>query len=75
MDLAKVRVGLRVRTDGHLGKTTGMIITQKHLNARQPNKEGEVSGYVPGHGGDVWWVTHNDGTVGAYMFDEFHQIV
>ena len=71
MYLEKVKVGLKVKTNKRLGKTTGMFIAQKHLNARRPNKEGKVSGYVPGHGGDVWWVTHKDGTVGAYMFDEF----
>ncbi len=74
MQLEKVEIGLRVRTNERLGKTTSMLIVQKHGDARQPSKEGTVSGYVPGHGGDVWWVTHNDGTVGAYMFDEFSPV-
>ncbi|MBI2063669.1 MAG: hypothetical protein HYT65_01595 [Candidatus Yanofskybacteria bacterium] len=74
MQLEKVKVGLKVKTSKRLGKTTGMLIAQKHLDARQPNREGEVSGYVPGRGGDVWWVTHNDGSTGAYMFDEFSPV-
>ncbi len=74
MELEKMQVGLRVKTNGRLGETTGMFVVQKHLDARQPNKEGEIGGYVPGHGGDVWWVRHADGTIGAYMFDEFVSI-
>lgn len=74
MQLEKVEFGLKVKTNKRLGRTTGMLIAQKHLDARQPNKEGEVSGWVPGHGGDVWWVTHNDGTVGAYVFNEFSPV-
>ena len=69
-----VKLGLRVKTNNRLYETRGMIIAQKHLDARQPNKEGTVSGYVPGHGGDVYWVKHDDGTTGAYVFDEFNPI-
>jgi hypothetical protein len=29
---------------------------------------------VPGHGGDVWFVLHEDGTVGAYSFTEMEPI-
>ena len=41
---------------------------------REPNKIGTVMGLVAGHGGDVWWVKHEDGTVSAYMFTEFETI-
>ena len=74
MQLLRVKVGLKVKTNKRLGSTRGFLIAQPHLDARQPNKEGEVVGYVPGHGGDVWWVTHNDGTTGAYMFNEFSPV-
>ncbi len=73
MNLDKVKVGLSVRTT-KLGDTMGMLIVQNHLDARKANKEGTVAGYVPGHGGDVWWVRHADGTPGAYAFDEFEPI-
>ena len=74
MRLIEVRVGMQVKTNKRLGKTTGFYIVQKNLNARKPNKKGKILGYVPGHGGDVWWVTHKDGTVGAYGFDEFQPV-
>ncbi len=73
MELDKVRAGLKVKTT-KLGDTMGMFVVQKHLDARKANKEGSVTGYVPGHGGDVWWVRHVDGTTGAYAFDEFEPI-
>lgn len=63
--------GLRVITKSNLGSTMGMTVHQRHCSARKPNKEGDVGGWVPGHGGDLWWVNHDDGTVGVYMFDEF----
>ena len=71
MDINKVEDGMRVKTNPQLGETTGMLVVQKHLDACQPNKEGVLGGYVPGHGGDVWWVRHDDGTTGVYVFDEF----
>ncbi len=74
MNCNKVKVGLIVRTNKRLGKTTGFMVVQKHLDARKSGKAGVVTGYVPGHGGDVWWVNHNDGTCGAYVFNEFHLI-
>ncbi len=67
----QVKVGLRVKTNKKLGNTKGFLISRKNLDVRKPNKNGIVVGWVPGHGGDVWWVQHNDGTVGAYDFDEF----
>lgn len=42
----------------------------QHLECRRPSAKGTIRGWVPGHGGDVWWVEHEDGTVGAYCFDE-----
>jgi len=71
MNLNEVKTGLHVRTVGDLGDTEGMLIAKKHLDARRPYAVGVVWGYVPGHGGDVWWIKHEDGTIGAYMYDEF----
>jgi hypothetical protein len=72
MNLNSVKPGLSVKTSFNLGSTRGMLIAQKHLDARKPNAEGVIKGWVPGHGGDVWWVEHKDGSVGAYSFDEFN---
>jgi hypothetical protein len=46
------------------------LVQQRYLDARRPNEVGGYSGYVPGAGGDVWWIEHKDGTIGAYMYNE-----
>ncbi len=71
MNSNDVKNGLRVKTT-KLGETKGMIIAPRHLTARREGVIGTLTGYVPGHGGDVWWLKHeDDGEVGAYCFDEF----
>ncbi len=63
--------GTSVRTHDVLGKTTGMMNASPHLAARTPDAAGTIQGCVPGHGGDVYWVTHGDGIAAAYCFTEF----
>lgn len=53
--------------------TTGMLISPKNLAARRCGAEGTVLGFVAGHGGDVWWVEHRDGSVAAYCFTEIER--
>jgi hypothetical protein len=63
--------GTKVRTYKRLGKTDGMMISPNNLNLRKPNTVGEVSDWVPGHGGDVYWVQHEgDDRPAAYCFTE-----
>ena len=70
MESDQVKPGLRVKVT-HIGKTTGMIIHQKHLRVRRKGITGTVTSYVPGHGGDVWFVKHDEADViGAYVFTE-----
>ena len=58
-----------------LGSTVGMSIIQRHLDVRREGASGTVTGWVPGHGGDVWWVLHDESEdVGAYSVDEMAQI-
>ncbi len=73
MNLNDVKVGLHVKVV-KLGDAKGMLIKPKHLDVRKVGISGIITGYVPGHGGDVWWVRH-DGCedVGAYVFDEFEK--
>ena len=73
MELDDVRVGLRVEVK-KLGDTRGMLIKKEHLDIRKVGVKGTIVGYIPGHGGDLWWIRHDDGTVGAYVFDEFEKI-
>lgn len=73
MNLNNVKAGLHVKVV-KLGDTMGMMIKPKHLDVRKVGVTGTITGYVPGHGGDVWWVRH-DGSddVGAYVFDELEE--
>lgn len=71
-DPNEVKNNMRVKIIS-LGDTRGMMINPKHTECRAVGRTGAVRGYVPGHGGDVWWVEHADGTVGAYVYDEFER--
>lgn len=46
------------------------FVHRRHLEARKPGAKGFYKDWVPGAGGDVWWVEHEDGTTAAYMYDE-----
>lgn len=70
MELNDIKTGLKVKIT-KIEDTEGMLVAKKHLDARELGAIGMVMGYVPGHGGDVWWVKHGNGTIGAYTFDEF----
>jgi hypothetical protein len=70
-----LRNGTRVVTHDRLGGTGGIFVAQKFLEARRPSALGLIWGVVGGHGGDVYWVKHDDGTGAAYMFDEFELVV
>jgi|HubBroStandDraft_5_1064220.scaffolds.fasta_scaffold1300916_2 hypothetical protein len=70
-----LRIGTRVVTHARLGSTRGFIVAQKLLEARRPSALGLIWGVVGGHGGDVYWVKHDDGTGAAYMSDEFELVV
>ncbi len=74
MNCNAVKPNLNVRTI-KLGETTGMTIAEKHLVVRKTGVTGTVLNYVPGHGGDVWFVKH-DGCeeIGAYCFDELESL-
>lgn len=62
-----IQTGDRVRVV-KLDSTTGMLIADRHLQARRVGATGIVRNYVPGHGGDVWFVEHDDGSIGAYLY-------
>ena len=67
-------IGQSVKTVGVLHATTGMLIAPKHLVVRAPDAEGVIKGFVPGHGGDVWWVEHENGDIAAYSVGEMATI-
>ncbi len=71
MKLQNIQKGIEIKTNKKLGDTKGFLINKKNLDARTPNSVGTVLNWVPGHGGDVWWIKHQDNSVGAYLFNEF----
>lgn len=72
MKLEDIAIGLRVKIMT-LGDTKGMFIKKEHLDVRKIGVKGTVIGYVSGHGGDIWWIKHDNGQIGAYVFDEFEK--
>lgn len=70
----KYESGLRVKITKD-EDTGGLFINPKYLDNRSVGKTGKVLGYVPGHGGDVWWVEHDgESGVAAYCYNEFEEI-
>ncbi len=70
MNLNDVKTKLKVKIT-RLESTTGMLIKKEYLDNRKLGAVGEIVNWVPGHGGDVWWVKHDSGEVAAYCFTEF----
>lgn len=62
--------GERLRVVDTLQSTAGLMVTHAALRNRRSSADGVECGYVGGHGGDVWWVLHDDGTVAPYMLME-----
>lgn len=64
--------GTRIVTHAVIGPTTGMLIKEHHLTCRKPNQKATIGGWVPGHGGDVYWAKHDQSEeIGAYGWWEF----
>jgi hypothetical protein len=57
--------GLDVRVRA-LGSTQGMLVAEPLMNKRAVGAEGKLDQYVPGHGGDVWFVKYPDGSGAPY---------
>ncbi len=73
MELDKIREGLRVRVIADNG-TMGMFVKKEHLALRRVGATGTILYYVPGHGGDVWWVKHDAcDDIAAYSFTELEE--
>ena len=53
--------------------TSAFFVKQKYIDVRK-DAVGRYVGFVPGAGGDAWWVEHENKTIGAYMFNEVFDI-
>lgn len=67
--------GTRVKTKGVLGSTDGIFVTASFLANRRRSTLGRFTNFVPGHGGDVWLIAHDDGSVAPYSYRELHVYV
>lgn len=72
MDVNEIKSGMKVRVV-KLGSTMGMLIHDKHLKIREVGKEGTITNWIPGHGGDVWGVLQDNG-LACYCFDEIEAV-
>lgn len=64
--------GTRIRTHATLESAADIVAPTAQLWARRGDTDGIITGVVPGHGGDVYWVRHETmGTVAPYCYREF----
>lgn len=69
MNCDEVSPGIRVKVV-KLGTADGMIVPAYYKMNRRKRAIGSVTSAIPGHGGEVWFVKHQDGKVAPYSFDE-----
>lgn len=79
---ADIRFGIRIRTVAQdelenppritrFVKGVEEEIGKELLDARKGDTIGTVSDFVTGYDGQVWIITHDDGSRGIYLNDEF----
>lgn len=57
-ELKSPKPGLKVSIKCEPSNTGGMLIADWLLKNRKETAVGTIWDYVPGHGGDVWYVVH-----------------
>jgi len=66
--------GTKVRTEPNLeNDCEGFFVDNKHIKGRKKG-EGKYWGYVPGSGGDIWWIEHENNLIAAYLTSEVFDI-
>ena len=68
-----IQPGMKVKIVSDDG-TEGMFVNPQYIQNRKIGMTGIVKGWVPGHGGDVWFVEHDDNSVAVYCFTELKKI-
>lgn len=66
--------GTKVTTGTLDLQTKGILVEQEYISARRPNASATLGHPVGGHGGDLYWATHEDGTVAVYCWSEFELV-
>lgn len=55
--------------------TNGFLVKPSYIDNRKPiGTKGTYKGWVPGAGGDLFWIQHEDGTVAAYAQTELQPV-
>lgn len=70
-DLGRMpRDGERVYVMAKLEELPGAFVAARFITSRQLDSKGICCGWVPGHGGDLHWVRHDDRTEAVYLCSE-----
>jgi len=62
-----VKISNKIR---HRALCKGFCVSKKFLDNRKKDMLGVYLDYIPGAGGEVWLIMHEDSTIAAYMYDE-----
>lgn len=65
----KFEPDMEIKTHDTLNSTDGMVAHSAYLACRRAGAEGELVSVLPGHGGDVWLVSHGKYKA-VYSIDE-----
>lgn len=65
--------GTKIKTHDELDPAIpgALLVVSRFVEARRPSTRATLHGYVPGHGGDVYWAKHDDGAEAVYCYTEF----
>lgn len=61
----------KIVTHRTLDSTQGLCVSSQYIAARKSGAKATIFGVVGGHGGDVYWARHEDGSEAVYCFTEF----
>lgn len=61
----------KIVTHAKLDTPRGMVASAKYLTTRKESAPATIGHPVMGHGGDVYFATHEDGTEAVYCYTEF----
>lgn len=63
--------GTAIITHKTLDSIAGLLVAHSYLSARKGSTRGVIKGFVPGHGGDIYFVSHDDdATMAVYGWHE-----
>jgi hypothetical protein len=66
--------GKAFRTKSELGDVDTMFVKTKHCIHRAPDIIVTYKNWIPGGGGDLWWMVDANGNVAPYCFDELLEL-